>query len=772
MSQHFETSNTDALARRIEQTRQCPAFASATPELLERIAELMQPVSIASGQILFSQNDLADNLYVVVSGSMLLYLPWGDEELSMVTAKPGEMFGESEYFEDSPRACSARAQKDSELLSLPYNVLPGLLHGQPELYTAFVSQRLSETSRRFRSSVQRSRVAERSLQQISEFLDLTDTSALDEGSEGLIRRIVHMASKVMKADRASLFLVDHETGDLWSKVAQGEGSRRIVVPSGTGVAGWVLEHDEILTIDDVYQDERFNRSTDLETGYRTKSMICGPIKNPRGDCVGVIQVINKLSGSFSEEDVSLFRAFGHQAAVAVDNFSLFSRLRQSNERMIIMLDVLDSVTSTANMASLIGTIIEKTIKIMHCERASFFVLDRNTRELWSLKATGDELQEIRFPMDTGIGGWCASKDEIIMVDDVYDDERFNAEIDQRTGFRTKSMLAVPVHDREGRVIAVVEAINRIGGPFDAHDKDLLRAISSQIGEALKKASLLEDLKRCNLDLTHDNLTLERQVANRTQELASTNRELQLSNIELKKLNERKSEFLGIAAHDLRNPLANISSLTEVLLEHAQARATQPVLDQEQELDFLSMVRDSVRAMLRTLEDVMNTESLDSGVPAIKPESVDMVELTRRVLAMNEPHAQKKSIHISLTVEDEGPLTVNADPARIREVIDNLISNALKYSSEGKRVWVSLQLLQAREQCVRLSVKDEGPGLQSSDFKEIFGKFKKLSARPTSGESSSGLGLYIVKKLVDLHKGRVWVESIYGQGATFYVELPA
>jgi signal transduction histidine kinase/CRP-like cAMP-binding protein len=756
---------------RKEALRQCGAFADLDEAALSVIAEEMEACPIEPGTLLFEQGQQAQFLYIIHRGCALMFLPWGDEELPLVTLGPGDLFGEADYFENSERGASAKGLEAGECLRLPFDSIPGLFQRVPQLYPKFMAQRLSETSRRFRQSLQRSRVAERSLRHMNEFLDLSDMSAIDGGSEGLIKRIVHMASKVMKADRASLFLLDPHSGELWSKVAQGEGTRRITIPRGKGLAGHALTSQQILNIDDVYQDPRFNQATDQQTGYRTQTMLCGPVKSVSGQCVGVIQVINKLVGTFTEDDVSLFRAFSHQAAVAVENFHLFSQLRHSNERMLVMLDVLKAVTSTPNLPALIGKVIEKTITIMACERASFFVLDHCRNELWSLKAVGDELEEIRFPAQRGIGGHCAMHNTVINVTDAYQDTRFNPEIDQRTGFKTRNLLACPVCDADGRVVGVVEGINKIGRAFDTDDEDLIVAIASQIGEALKKAALLEELQRSNHSLTSSNLNLEHAVNERTRELKAANKRLQTSNAALKDLNERKSEFLGIAAHDLRNPMANISQLADILMENASLPPTEALLAPEQQTEFIEMIRTSAKAMLTSLDDLMNSESLDSGSPQLNLQSVEISEALRLVVDMNQPNAKRKSIHLSLTLPDE-PLRIQADPSRLREVLDNLISNAVKYSPEGKRVWISLKPLSGSQKRVQISVKDEGPGMQAADLASVFGKFKKLSARPTGGESSSGLGLYIVKKLVELHGGCVWVESIYGQGATFYVEFPA
>src|SRR5258705_1039849 len=135
------------------------------------------------------------------------------------------------------------------------------------------------------------------------------------GIEALIDRVVTTASKLLRAERASLFLVDPVRGELWSKVAQGVQSREIRVRMGHGLVGWVAEHGETLNIKDAYEDERFKRDTDQRTGYRTRTVLCGPVRNLTGEIIGVIQVINKSEGVFHDLDEQLFKAFAHQAAI-------------------------------------------------------------------------------------------------------------------------------------------------------------------------------------------------------------------------------------------------------------------------------------------------------------------------------------------------------------------------------------------------------------------------------------------------------------------------
>ena len=298
------------------------------------------------------------------------------------------------------------------MLRIPYDDLPRVFDLVPTLANGFlkiVTARLRELNYQYHTTVHHKRSAESSLKHLSEYLDssghLDLRLDLEQGIDVLIKRVVTTASKIMNADRASLFLLDAGTGDLWSKVAEGENTREIRVRAGHGFAGWVVQHGSVLNIPDAYQDERFSKEVDLRTGYRTKSVLCGPVRDLQGQVIGVIQVINKKAGTgFTAEDETLFKAFAHQAAIAVENFNLFRRLKESHEKMALMLDVATSVTQTLDLPQLIKKIVTKVREILDCDRASFFVYDRDAGELWSMEAGGAGVKEIRFPASAGLPG--------------------------------------------------------------------------------------------------------------------------------------------------------------------------------------------------------------------------------------------------------------------------------------------------------------------------------------------------------------------------------
>jgi len=480
-------------AQRFDRLRGCALFDGIPDAEIRSITHLVRERSVPEGERFVRQDDRGDSFYVVASGQVEVFREdQAGERFPLATIGPGETVGEMGYFSEGVRSASCEAATRTELLEIAFVDVPRCFEAAPRLAVRFldiVSRRLRDTDLRYQTDVTRRRSVERSLHGLSTLLDLSDALTMEVGVDDLIERVVGTASDVMSAERATLFLVDPTSGDLWSKVAQGEKMQTIRVPRGHGIAGWVASTGEVLNIPDAYDDPRFNPDVDKKTGYRTRSILCGPVRNMQGEVIGVIQVMNKRDGVFREEDETLFRAFAYQAAIAVENFNLYRRLMDTHEKVAIMLDVATAVSQTLDLPKLIGRIIDKTTEILGCDRGSLFLLDEEANELWSMEARGVDVEEIRFPATKGLAGHTATSGQVVNIPDAYRDPRFNPRFDQETGYRTKSVLCVPVIGRAGRPIGVVQAINKNDGTFARDDEELLRAMSSQISVALENAQL-------------------------------------------------------------------------------------------------------------------------------------------------------------------------------------------------------------------------------------------------------------------------------------------
>ncbi|MBC8005554.1 MAG: hypothetical protein H7X84_08760 [Verrucomicrobia bacterium] len=228
---------------------------------------------------------------------------------------------------------------------------------------------------------------------------------------------------------------------------------------------------------------------------------------------------------------------------------------------------------------------------------------------------------------------------------------------------------------------------------------------------------------------------------------------------LRQANEFKKEVLGVVAHDLRNPISVILGFASLI------NSSDP--NKEEILEYSKTILETSDQMNNMVKDLLGSAIKDAVDYTIHPAPFDLIKLMNQITNNFKESAEAKHQKIRFT-SSESPITINGDSSKIREIFENIISNAIKYSEVDTQIKVSVE---CNDEAVIIKVSDEGPGLSEDDKSKIFDKFTRLSAKPTAGESSTGLGLFIVKKLVDLHGGKVWVESELNEGSTFIVELP-
>ena len=240
--------------------------------------------------------------------------------------------------------------------------------------------------------------------------------------------------------------------------------------------------------------------------------------------------------------------------------------------------------------------------------------------------------------------------------------------------------------------------------------------------------------------------------------------LEDQNESLKRLNDEKNEFLGIAAHDLKNPLNSIRGIAQMVRKRKEIELADDEVD-----DMVHQIETSSNFMFEIITNLLDVNKIENGKLVIQPSSVDLVLSLGAVTDRYQAPAAKKNIALHVELPDDDT-QIYADPTLTIQVLDNIVSNAVKYSPQGKNVWVTVSC-DAVQHRVRVAVKDEGPGFSEEDKKKLFGKFARLSAKPTGGEHSTGLGLSIVKRLAEAMDASIWCESELGKGATFIIEFP-
>jgi len=300
--------------------------------------------------------------------------------------------------------------------------------------------------------------------------------------------------------------------------------------------------------------------------------------------------------------------------------------------------------------------------------------------------------------------------------------------------------------------AVISAVNEgnifryVTKPWDPVE------LSTIVRQAFERYHLLVENRKLLIELQAGNARLEQRVAERTTELKETLDKLQTVNMQ-------KDLYMGMAAHDLRSPITVIQGFTDLLLH--------PKTPPEDYPEIVYVIRETLHNMLKLLDDILDITTIESGKLTLRPHRVRLRSYMEDILHLNGMLAERKHIRL---ISDFPPTIGDGwfDPQRIEQVFNNLLSNAFKFSHEGTTVTVAGRRVDGG---IEFSVSDQGQGIRPDELVLVFGEFQKMSTRPTNGEHSTGLGLSICKRIVELHGGIIRVESELGRGSRFSFVLP-
>lgn len=245
------------------------------------------------------------------------------------------------------------------------------------------------------------------------------------------------------------------------------------------------------------------------------------------------------------------------------------------------------------------------------------------------------------------------------------------------------------------------------------------------------------------------------------EMANLQRELAKKNVELQASNEQKNRLLGMAAHDLRNPLGVILGLSDFLHDDPHR------VSEHEQREFVTAIRDASEFMLRMVENLLDVATIDAGQLKLDRQPADLAALVTKSATMNRVLAAQKDITVDFDAPPALP-SIAFDRGKIEQVLNNLIGNAVKFSHRGTAVRITASVADG---VVTVSIRDQGQGIPAADLPKLFVPFCRASVQGTAGERSTGLGLAIVRRIVEGHGGRIWVESEVGVGSTFRFTLP-
>jgi len=403
-------------------------------------------------------------------------------------------------------------------------------------------------------------------------------------------------------------------------------------------------------------------------------------------------------------------------------------LQRQTEKLSRILEISQQLTSTLSLEPLLQQIIVAATELTDTEAASIMLYDEKQGELRFAAATGanaEQLPRKTVPIEGSVAGAIWKTRRAMLITQADQDPRHYDRIDQAIDFRTRSILGVPMSIKE-RCIGVLEALNKCGdAPFTEEDAQVLSTLAAQAAVAIQNAQLVSAL--------------------------------QSAYKKLGELDKLKSDFIAIASHELRTPLGLVLGYASMLKDETGGAAAEK----------LNVVVQSALHLRELIEDMVNLRHLEMGETALQLTTFDIQDLVRSVCADCDSLATAKRQTISVQLPSE-PIQICADRAQITIVLNNLLTNAVKFTPDGGHIVVRAD---PGEGDTWISVADSGVGIPPADLERIFERFYQVEPHLTRRQGGMGLGLPIAKEMVELHGGRIWAESVVGKGSRFTFTLP-
>jgi signal transduction histidine kinase len=546
------------------------------------------------------------------------------------------------------------------------------------------------------------------------------------GAAEVAAKALEHARDLLEAERAGVFLLD-TAGAAFSPFP--------AVPDAPSVAAeaagdWRdrLSAGECVSLDKPEDVRRLLPGWDDK-----KSALAAPMLTGEG-LLGYLAVAGKRRPPFEEEDRRVLSLLGRHLSETVLN----ARLRDERERRIRDLTTLAEVFSVLSGEPDLAKTLRETARVvaeaMGADVCVFLLYDEKTQELVAQPGAhglpaDQESRLYRIPLgdtsSTTVRVF-VSGEPVLTVD---------AQIDPSVSpqyallWKTRSLLAVPL-SVEKRCIGVLRLGHKEPGRFTTDHLRLAALVAEQAAAIVQNARLY--------------------------------RQVQASVAELERLNRVKTEFLSMVSHELRTPITSINGFVGIVL----GRSIGPLTEKQER--FLGLVKQSVLRLSILIDDLLDTSRIESGRVSLQPEWTAVAEILRQTQRDHAPGAQNRKLDISVELPEELP-PVYADPHRVRQVVDNLVTNAMKFTPEGGKV-----VLAARRQDdgVIVSVRDTGIGIPSAEREKVFEKFYQVKTEGVvRSHRGLGLGLAICRSFVEMHGGRIWVVSEPGKGSEFLFTLP-
>jgi signal transduction histidine kinase len=585
--------------------------------------------------------------------------------------------------------------------------------------------------------------------------DLTEALAQQTATSEILRVISSSPTDIQPvldaiAENAARLCAANDTvilrteGDVLKPVAVygGLGAMPLPISRGSVTGRAVIDRRTVHVEDLAAEDEAdFPEGKLRQRRIGQRTMLATPLLR-KGIPIGAIAIRRLEVNPFSAKQIQLIETFADQAVIAIENVRLFQELQartgelaRSVEELKALGEVSQAVSSTLNLEMVLTTIVTRAVQLSGTAGGVVYEYDEATQEFHLRVAhqMGDDLVEAvrAAPIRLGEGavGQAAVSRAPVQVPDILDEREYGTTrlrpILARLGYR--SLLAVPLL-REERIVGGLVVWRRETGAFSAGVVHLLQTFATQSVLAIENARLF--------------------------------REIEEKGRQLESVSKHKSQFLANMSHELRTPLNAILGYTELILDNIYGEVGEKVRD------VLGRLEKSGRHLLALINDVLDLSKIEAGQLTLALSDYSMKEVVQTVLTAVESLAAEKHLALKVAVAPDLPLG-HGDERRIGQVFLNLVGNAIKFTEIGEvRVEVT-----AATDVFRVAVADTGPGIAREDQEKIFQEFQQVDSSSTRKKGGTGLGLSIAKRIVEMHGGRIWVESSPGKGSIFWFTLP-
>ncbi len=647
------------------------------------------------------------------------------------------------------------------------------------------------------------------------------TASLD--LDDILTQVIEAATHLCDAEEATVWLLEGSARELIMVAETGTDLESIQVQRRSTMRVRDALAGEAVRTRQPIQASDFQAGIKVKTGYLVKAVMYVPML-VQDRCLGVVSVANRSSlHSFSDSDLKSLQILADYAAIAIEKAHLYRATDDALQRRtgeLAAITEISEAVATLDFELLLRRAIERIHQTFSVQAVALYLVDRSRESLTLAHASDPAASKSgrRVSYGQGLVGCCARDSQSYLTNDPQNHPLFVAEVDQLSGSPAESLLVVPLAI-EGRLIGVVQLVNKQTGPFKEEDASLLRATAMPVAAALDNLRLFGQIVRERATLhavvngstspilivnhSHNvliwnpsaarlfsipsgaapglslrqttglprlSVLVDRQQA--ISEEITFNSQTYIANVSpidgvgsaielqdityLKELDKAKSDFVTMVSHDLRSPLTSIAGFTELL------PAAGPLNEKQQE--FVKYAVEATKNMRRLIDDLLDLAKIESGITAAHM-PCDMNNIAGEVVNDARGIAISRGLELSLAARVKSA-TVLGDPGQLERALANLIANALKYTPAGGHVRVDLR---SSNHTLYVTVADNGQGIPEKDLPHIFEKFYRVDQH--RGAEGTGLGLAMVKSIIRAHNGTVSVRSQEGKGSTFTMALP-